>query len=401
VSPTLPFCSRGRAALRFSLLVLALLPPACGTAPGLDLSAPERVADGVHLYRLDARELLDPPGPAAVQLLRLDPFKVELRGVLGHDEVMGLEGVLEMATRHGAVAAVNAGFFGPGGAPAGVLKVDGRLVSVAARPRGAVGITRESPRGPLRLIFDRVTVAASIEFETPGGAQRYPIAGIDSTRRRGHLTLFTPRYHADTDTAPAGTEWILDDAPLRVVERRSGIGKAMIPREGAVLSFGSRSPPAPLDELDVGGEVTIHEDFQTAMGTAPEEWAAADAIVGGAGLLRARGRPVADWDPEDLRPGFTTERHPRTMIGTDRDGGVWLITVDGRAPNASVGMNFDELQRLASELGLREALNLDGGGSTTMVVSGAIVNRPSDPSGPRPVSDALLVLPRRNPGRDR
>jgi hypothetical protein len=362
--------------------------------PGLDLTTPERVADGIELYRLDARELLDPPGPAAVQLLRVDPFKVELRSVLGRGEVMGLEGVLDMARRHEAAAAINAGFFRPGGDPAGVLKVDGRLVSATARPRGAVGITRESPRGPLRLIFDRVTVAVSIEFTTASGPQRFPIAGVDSTRRRGHLTLFTPLYHADTDTAPAGTEWVLDGSPLGVVDRRSGVGKAAIPRTGAVLSYGGTAQPAPLDALDVGVEVTIREQFETAIGTAPEEWQAAEVIVGGAGLLRVRGRAITDWGPEDLRPGFTTERHPRTVIGTDRDGAIWLITVDGRAPNVSLGMSFDELQRLAVRLGLREALNLDGGGSTTMVVRDTIVNRPSDPTGPRPVSDALLVLPR-------
>jgi len=47
--------------------------------------------------------------------------------------------------------------------------------------------------------------------------------------------------------------------------------------------------------------------------------------------------------------------------------------------------------RLCDRLDLRDALNLDGGGSTTMVVQGKIVNRPSDAGGPRPVSDAILV----------
>ena len=55
-------------------------------------------------------------------------------------------------------------------------------------------------------------------------------------------------------------------------------------------------------------------------------------------------------------------------------------------------MTFAELQRLARRLKLQNALNLDGGGSTTMVVHGAVVNHPSDPAGPRKVSDALLVL---------
>jgi exopolysaccharide biosynthesis protein len=57
-------------------------------------------------------------------------------------------------------------------------------------------------------------------------------------------------------------------------------------------------------------------------------------------------------------------------------------------------MTFAELQRMADRLQLRDALNLDGGGSTTMVVTGRVVNRPSDPTGPRPVSDAIVVSKR-------
>ena len=84
-----------------------------------------------------------------------------------------------------------------------------------------------------------------------------------------------------------------------------------------------------------------------------------------------------------------------------------MLTIDGRI-GITVGpqvlypfpgytqqfLSFTELQRLARRLGLRSALNLDGGGSTTMWVAGRIVNRPSDPGGPRKVSDAILVVPR-------
>ena len=79
------------------------------------------------------------------------------------------------------------------------------------------------------------------------------------------------------------------------------------------------------------------------------------------------------------------------MIGTAADNTIWLVTVDGRQPEQSVGMTLVELRALAHRLGLVNALNLDGGGSTTMWVQGQVVNRPSDPTGPRKVSDALLV----------
>ncbi len=103
---------------------------------------------------------------------------------------------------------------------------------------------------------------------------------------------------------------------------------------------------------------------------------------------------MTDWGTEKPRDGFTTERHPRTVIGTAGDGRIWLITVDGRNKALSLGMNFAELQALVTRVGLVNALNLDGGGSTTMVARGAVVNHPSDATGPRKVSDAIVVRAR-------
>jgi exopolysaccharide biosynthesis protein len=111
-------------------------------------------------------------------------------------------------------------------------------------------------------------------------------------------------------------------------------------------------------------------------------------------VLIHKGLPVNDWTEEALRDGFTTERHPRTVIGASKGGTIWLITVDGRSAQVSVGMTFADLQRLAQGLKLHYALNLDGGGSTTMVVNGRVVNHPSDVAGPRKVSDGLVVVKR-------
>lgn len=77
-----------------------------------------------------------------------------------------------------------------------------------------------------------------------------------------------------------------------------------------------------------------------------------------------------------------------------KDGALVLVTVDGRQPKKSVGMTIPELTNLMLEFGCEDALNLDGGGSTTMVIRHKIVNSVSDATGTRAVSDALLVLPR-------
>ena len=92
---------------------------------------------------------------------------------------------------------------------------------------------------------------------------------------------------------------------------------------------------------------------------------------------------------------FNTNRHPRTAVGRRADGTVLLVTADGRNKLAA-GLSMEELQQVMAALGCTDAINLDGGGSTTMVVRGAIVNHPSDnqqfdPAGERPVANAIIV----------
>jgi exopolysaccharide biosynthesis protein len=101
---------------------------------------------------------------------------------------------------------------------------------------------------------------------------------------------------------------------------------------------------------------------------------------------------------EKMIPTFSTDLHPRTAVAALADGRVLLLTADGRRPPERVGLALEDLAKLLIEMGAVEAINLDGGGSTTMVVKGAVVNFPSDATGERPVSDAIVVRPL--PGRD-
>jgi hypothetical protein len=145
--------------------------------------------------------------------------------------------------------------------------------------------------------------------------------------------------------------------------------------------------------LAPGVAVSFQPMWRTLNGLTDKDLDRADAIVNGAGLLRLHGRIPTNWETgESLSPAnFINMRHPRTMIGVDRAGFIWLAAIDGRQPEYSLGMTFADLERLCDRLDITDALNLDGGGSTTMVVNGRIVNKPSDATGPRPVSDGILV----------
>ena len=91
-------------------------------------------------------------------------------------------------------------------------------------------------------------------------------------------------------------------------------------------------------------------------------------------------------------PSFTDQRHPRTAAAWDTRH-LFLVTVDGRQSGYSRGMTFQELAEfLTGTLGVEQAINLDGGGSTTMVTGGEVVNRPSDSAGERAIGAAILVV---------
>ncbi len=115
---------------------------------------------------------------------------------------------------------------------------------------------------------------------------------------------------------------------------------------------------------------------------------AEDAIVSGPLLIDDR----VDMTLDSIN--FNTNRHPRTMVGITGNGRLLLVVVDGRQPGYADGMSLFELRTLAHSLGCTDALNLDGGGSTTLVIPGegsnGVVNRPSGKV-ERPVPSILFV----------
>jgi exopolysaccharide biosynthesis protein len=115
--------------------------------------------------------------------------------------------------------------------------------------------------------------------------------------------------------------------------------------------------------------------------------------LGGAGRLLVDGRPLMaeNAKAESVSVSFMERQHPRTFIGLSKDSStLFLCVVDGRQKK-SIGMSFGEMQEFLLRLGAWQALNFDGGGSTTMVVNGSVVNSPSDKTGERPVANIFLV----------
>lgn len=132
-----------------------------------------------------------------------------------------------------------------------------------------------------------------------------------------------------------------------------------------------------------------------------KQWEAIDNIVGGTPLLIHEGTVIDDFSAEGTRKNFLTKRHARTAFGVLKNKHWILVVVDGKQPGYSLGMTMPELTALMHSLGCINALNLDGGGSSTMVFKNRVVNQPYGDDDEdenlkkvRRVSDALLIFKR-------
>lgn len=146
-------------------------------------------------------------------------------------------------------------------------------------------------------------------------------------------------------------------------------------------------------ELPWVGPVESHGDSLRVGG-----WVVAEAgrlegvqVVSGFPALLDGGRVVGDLEMGE-RPLFSGERHPRTGVGFDLERRrLWFVVVEGRREGEAEGMTLPEFAGLFRSLGVEDAINLDGGGSSVMVIRGEVVSRSSDPAGERAVVNGLIL----------
>lgn len=131
--------------------------------------------------------------------------------------------------------------------------------------------------------------------------------------------------------------------------------------------------------------------------TSPAEWNKFDYIVGGTPLLIQNGKPVRNVKTEQTLESFIVKRHPRTAVGIKENGDWVFVVVDSRFYGVFGGMTIKELAKFMLDLGCVEALNLDGGGSSTMVLHDEVVSQSSgsiyeNGQYVEAVSDAIIIL---------
>jgi len=280
---------------------------------------------------------------------------------------------------------VNADFFlfAPPGVPTGAHVSGGTLVTgPAGRPVFAIATDGGPWIGTLSVEGTAVSASDSIA-----------VVAWNRIAATG-LAWFDKAYGSAVDTLTGSVRVVLNSKEGLVQSVDTNLAATPIPSSGGVLVLGPRAPAAVRERFLLTARARGR--FAVTVRVVPLH---PREVVGGFPVLVRDSIEVPGLDSAGSAT-FAPVRHPRTVIGTGAGGRrLFLITIDGRQPGYSVGTTLRESARIALDLGATEAINLDGGGSTTMVVARAgtdatryeVVNKPSDPTGERPVGNALVV----------
>ncbi len=352
-----------------------------------------RAPDGQLAPGVTLRTLADRRGPWSGKVVTVAPEATwRLDTVLAQDALPGLETTSAMARRTDAVVAVNGDFALAGGRPAHAFAKNGRLVQTPQLLGRNVAV--ESRSLLPRLGFPKVDV----EVAVPDTGETAPVTRVNAGGSGfDGLALSTPEggsyapYPQDTCAARIRTTGVpgVDDEG-RTVQAYDVLATRC---DGEELAGAGELLTSPVAGEHVGLVRDLQPGQQLQLSWSVGWRDVLDTLGGNPTLLEAGAVVEGNVNGTDA----FSARNPRTAVGYRADGTVLIVTVDGRGADGSVGMTLRELARLFVELDATHALNLDGGGSTTMVVGGEVQNSPSD--GPeRPVSSALVLVPGSGPG---
>ncbi len=311
----------------------------------------------------------DDYGKISAWLLEADPARYKLVPVLAKGKIPGREAVSGIVARAGGVAGINGSYFAPNGDLIGVTKMNGQVIGTTYYTRSAFGLKKDGTP-----IFGKISYNGTV---TMGGVS-VSVGGVDCERGADSLVIYNRAYGSSTGTNEYGREYVVRNG--RVTDIRQN--DTPIPADGVVISVHGTVADE-LGGVQVGDPVKITEDLGKG-------WQDADFIVGVGPRLVANGRVYMTADEEEFPADIRIGRAPRSAVGITKDGKYLLAVVDGRQSH-SVGLTLTDWAKLLVKFGARDALNLDGGGSSDLVINGEVQNSPSDGQ-ERLVGDGLVLV---------
>jgi hypothetical protein len=371
-------------------------------------SAPAQLAPGLTWWRG-----ADPRGPWNSYVVRIDLRRTDLSLLAAHarDSLTGRERTSSIAQRHTDATArvrvaVNADFFD--------LKTGASENNQVTNGEWWKGLMlTQSPYDT----YDNVHAQVAVARDGRAAVDRYvldghallrgasvPVLSVNALPMGPYegTALYTARFGATAprEIAPRDSVRKVSELAVRAVAPRGDTLRYVVTTP-AVATSGSAIPADGAVLAGYGDRATAWQSAQAGdtvrvvLGTLPRlpDGQSPALLLGGWPRLLEQGVNVAR--DAAIREGTISRnaeaRHPRTAIGVSKDRRtVWLYIVDGRS-TTSVGMTTTEVADALRALGAWDALNFDGGGSTTLVIDGQVINKPSDTTGEREVGNALLV----------
>ena len=332
-------------------------------------------------------ESVDPRWSGDIIMADWNP-SIQLKTVKANNELKGYQTTQDMMRSYEqtsspnkkVIAGINGDFYKAGGVPVHSQIIDGEILKLPVL-RDAVAMDEEQR-------FYLGSFSYSGQLEILDSSITLTIDGVNMAREANQLIVYN-QYHGDsTHTNAYGYEVVLKQLDFRPINRPEffrvveleGYDEGFIPDGHIVLSAHGEKVPY-LQSLHVGDSVRITHGMQQDERAYSEQPALVE-FIGGSKVFLDDGKIDGNWP----------ERHPRSALGFNSDTTkIFLFTVDGRQ-ESSVGMSLTEMAEVMKYFGAAFAINLDGGGSTTLVASDKVLSSPSDPTGQRRVSNAVILV---------
>ncbi|MBO7394300.1 MAG: phosphodiester glycosidase family protein [Abditibacteriota bacterium] len=340
------------------------------------------VAEGVTLYQEFVEGHLI---TAAIVDLNVPGVSIRSElagGTVGGGDKNGRETITGMVKRTGAVVGLNGDYFPWTGDPCGFMLRDGELISEPVADLSACGFTADN-----KFFVDILKCDGKLTF--PSGISR-TIDAVNRPRETNQLVVYTPTMGKSTKNKYRGTEVICDcenlplqlgkEMRLKVREVYENAADSKIPEGCMAISAGGpagwflKENARPGQILRV--KINVRSAYPGRTETATDWTTGTNAMAAGPNLVE-NGEVVRDVRTFRMQGGHLTATHPRSAIGVTADNKVILLALDGRQ-SYTTGVSTAKLGEIMKRLGCVNAMNLDGGGSTTLSVRGIIVNSPSD-----------------------
>lgn len=330
----------------------------------------------VHLFSSKSQDRL----PLNIHMLKIDLRKILVKPVLAMDQILGQETTSSMAIRYNALAGINGGFSFSNdpwniyhGDPSGFLVIDGKILSEPTKGRSSFGIYT-SPNYIQIPFIDRPNLKTRLLISE---SKVKIIKGINRKRNKNDFILYTPEWGRSTITDQTGVEIVIEGN--KVVAVHIGKGSSLIPVNGIVLSATGEDADWLMENISPGENAEVIHELTSLNHPGVPLPLENHSYINAGPVLMADGVKFTDYEKERFDADFSIKRHPRTAIGISKDKkSLLFVVVDGRQPELSVGMSLEELTDFIAGQGAHHIYNLDGGGSTTMVVKGKVVNSYSD-----------------------